>query len=114
MMPMRAVKSFARCAPSRSRILTSAASAWFQRLFHGRPDIFRAHQFLIRLENARRAQQLVQRHLAGKFQLFGQPRQFRGVSLGERQLMCIARGQLALGGVDADDARVTRPRATWR
>ena len=103
--PMRAARSSARCAPSRSRIFTSAASACLQRFFHGRPDALRVHQFLVRLENARRAQHLVQRHLAGNFQLLGQPRQFRRVSLGQRQIDVRPRGQFAVRRVDADARR---------
>ena len=75
-----------------------------QGLFHDRPDVFGLDQFLVRLEHARRADHLVQRHFAGQLQLFGQAVEFGGVSLGERQIDVHARGQFALGGVDGNRA----------
>ena len=42
----------------------------FQRLFHGRPDFLRVRQFLVALKNARRAQNLVQRHRPEIFSSF--------------------------------------------
>ena len=79
-----------------------------QRLFDDRPDVFRVHQLLIRLEHPRRADDLIQRYFAGQFQLLCQPRQFRRVSFGERQVDVGAGRRLAVGGVEGD-ARCDAP-----
>ena len=71
-------------------------------LLHRRPNIFRAGQLLVGLEHAGRAQHLVQRHVAGKFQLLRQPRELGGVVFGERGVNVFAHGQLALGGMERD------------
>ena len=76
-----------------------------QRLFDDRPDVFRVHQLFIRLENARGADDLIQRYFAGQFQLPRQPRQFRRVSFGEGQIDVGARRRFAVGGVEGDARR---------
>ena len=81
MMLMRAAKSCAKCPPSRSRILTSAATVPVCNAFSTAGQILSAlDQFLVALKNPRRADDLIQRHGLGNFQMFGQLRQFRGIS----------------------------------
>ena len=71
-----------------------------QRLFHRRPQILRPGELLVRLENAGGAQHLVERNVAGNFQLLRQPRELGGVGLGQRLVDVLAHGNFSFGNVE--------------
>ena len=102
---MRAARSWARWAPSRLAHLHQRGQRGLQRLLHGRPEIFRLDQFVVGLENARRADELIERDRAGEFQFPRELAEFVRVGFGERDVQVHARGRLAVAGVDRDARR---------
>ena len=56
-----------RCAPSFSRIPTIISMRRLERLLHGGPEVLCVRHVLVRLQHARRAHEMIERHVAGEF-----------------------------------------------